>query len=113
MINNGRTFMIIDSCFGAIALSADQVADGLAAARELSSTVACDWRTCTEDPQASSAPVFVDAEKIAQIFQMDASWFLARAREDRIPHVRIGKYVRFNPQEIRDYFHREAGRHAE
>jgi hypothetical protein len=28
------------------------------------------------------------------------SWVLAEARADRIPHVRLGRYVRFDPDEL-------------
>ena len=54
----------------------------------------------------------LDARAIAELFGMDSTWFLKRAREGRLPHVRLGKYVRFDPAEIRDFFHREADRHA-
>ena len=58
------------------------------------------------------ASTLVDAERIARLFDMEPSWFLTRAREDRIPHVRLGKYVRFDPAEIRDFFRRDTDRHA-
>ena len=50
----------------------------------------------------------LDAHRVAEQFNMDATWFLTRARENRIPHLRLGKYVRFDPDEIREFFHREA-----
>lgn len=62
--------------------------------------------------QCSANRPLVSAKQIAELFEMDATWFLTRARENRIPHVRLGKYVRFDHDEIRRYFHREAARHA-
>lgn len=59
-----------------------------------------------------SALTLVDASSIATSFDMAPSWFLTQARENRIPHVRIGKYVRFDPVEIRAYFQRNPDRHA-
>lgn len=62
---------------------------------------------------AETSPVqLVDANQIALQFSVDAEWFRARAREGRIPHVRIGKYVRFDPVEIRDFFRQNPDRHA-
>ncbi len=54
----------------------------------------------------------VDARTIAKSFDMDPSWFLRRAREGRLPHVKLGKYVRFDPVEIRAFFQRSPDRHA-
>ena len=54
----------------------------------------------------------VDASSIAKSFGMSPTWFLTRAREKRIPHVRMGKYVRFDPEDVRAFFARQADRHA-
>ena len=59
-----------------------------------------------------SVLTLVDASSIAKSFDMAPSWFLTQARENRIPHVRIGKYVRFDPVEIRAFFQRKPDRHA-
>jgi excisionase family DNA binding protein len=40
------------------------------------------------------------AEQAAQLLAVPASWVLAEARADRIPHVRLGRYVRFDGDEI-------------
>lgn len=56
--------------------------------------------------------LLLSAEAIAKRFDMDSTWFLTRARENRIPHVRLGKYVRFDPEEIREFFDHKADRHA-
>jgi hypothetical protein len=40
------------------------------------------------------------AEDAAAQLSVDASWLLRQAREGRIDHVRIGKYVRFQPPVI-------------
>jgi excisionase family DNA binding protein len=31
------------------------------------------------------------------------TWLLAQAREGRIPHHRLGHYVRFNPDDLREW----------
>jgi excisionase family DNA binding protein len=40
-------------------------------------------------------PVLLDAAQAADLLGVPKSWVLAEARADRIPHVRLGKYVRF------------------
>jgi excisionase family DNA binding protein len=39
-------------------------------------------------------------EDAAKALAVDVSWLLRQAREGVIPHVRLGKYVRFDPREI-------------
>jgi excisionase family DNA binding protein len=40
------------------------------------------------------------AEEAAAQLGVPKTWVLAEARADRIPHVRLGKYVRFDPHEL-------------
>lgn len=101
--------VIFETPFGLVALTLNQVSEGLDAARDLAPDAAH-----TEDGRSLERPVhrLVDAVSIANLFDMDSTWFLTRARENRIPYVGIGKYVRFDPVEIRDFFHHEADRLA-
>ena len=39
----------------------------------------------------------VTAEQAAALLSVPKSWVLAEARADRIPHLRLGRYVRFEP----------------
>jgi excisionase family DNA binding protein len=39
------------------------------------------------------------ADEAAHLFGVPKSWVMAEARRDRIPHVRIGRYVRFSDDE--------------
>lgn len=43
----------------------------------------------------------VDAEQAGSLLGVPSSWVRAEARADRIPHVRLGRYVRFDPVELR------------
>lgn len=45
-------------------------------------------------------PRLVDARTAAILLGVPASWVLAEARADRIPHVRLGRYVRFEPEQL-------------
>jgi excisionase family DNA binding protein len=48
-----------------------------------------------------SAPApLLTAEQAAKLLAVPRSWVLAEARADRIPHVRLGRYVRFDADEI-------------
>jgi excisionase family DNA binding protein len=46
-----------------------------------------------------SAPL-LDARQAAELLNVPASWVLSQARADRIPHVRLGHYVRFDAAEL-------------
>jgi len=39
----------------------------------------------------------IDAQGAADLLGVPKTWVLAEARADRIPHVRLGRYVRFEP----------------
>jgi hypothetical protein len=41
--------------------------------------------------------VLLSADALAPSLDVPASWLLREARADRIPHCRLGKYVRFDP----------------
>ncbi len=40
----------------------------------------------------------MDAEEVGAILKVPASWVLTEARADRIPHLRLGRYVRFEEE---------------
>jgi excisionase family DNA binding protein len=42
----------------------------------------------------------LDAKGAAALLNVPATWVLAEARADRIPHVRLGRYVRFDAAEL-------------
>jgi excisionase family DNA binding protein len=42
----------------------------------------------------------LDAKQAAALLNVPSSWVLAEARADRIPHVRLGRYVRFDAAEL-------------
>jgi excisionase family DNA binding protein len=46
----------------------------------------------------------VDAAVAGELLGVPASWVLAQARAGRIPHVRLGRYVRFEPEELRAWW---------
>lgn len=42
----------------------------------------------------------LDAAGLAELLDVPKTWLLREARAERIPHVRLGRYVRFDPQEV-------------
>ena len=57
-------------------------------------------------PAASVAPPgeLLTAEQLEQRTSVPASWWETAARENRVPHRRIGKYVRFRFDEVEAAF---------
>ena len=45
----------------------------------------------------------LDAKGMSNATGIPQSWFLEQARNNKIPHIRAGKYVRFNESEILKY----------
>ncbi len=43
-------------------------------------------------------------EASEQVVNVPATWLLAEARANRVPHVRLGRYVRFNPDELQAWW---------
>lgn len=43
----------------------------------------------------------IDAGAAGEMLNVPKTWVLAEARAGRIPHVRLGRYVRFEPEELR------------
>jgi excisionase family DNA binding protein len=45
-------------------------------------------------------PALINATAAGRYLGVPGSWVLAQARRDRIPHVRLGRYVLFDPLEL-------------
>jgi excisionase family DNA binding protein len=66
-----------------------------------------DLESAPEGSQAHRAPPPVslfDAKGAAALLNVPTSWVLAEARADRIPHVRLGRYVRFDASELEKWW---------
>ncbi|HYM44996.1 MAG TPA: helix-turn-helix domain-containing protein [Solirubrobacteraceae bacterium] len=51
----------------------------------------------------ADAPAFtplIDAKAASRLLGVPHTWLLAQARAQRIPHHRLGHYVRFNPEDL-------------
>lgn len=54
----------------------------------------------TQAPPTDRPTELLDAEGAAQLLGVPASWVLSQARANRIPHIRLGRYVRFERDQI-------------
>jgi excisionase family DNA binding protein len=45
----------------------------------------------------------IDAKAASRLLGVPHTWLLAQARAGRIPHHRLGHYVRFNPDDLREW----------
>jgi len=45
----------------------------------------------------------LNAEQAGELLNVPASWLLAQARKDRIPHVKLGHYTRFERERLLDW----------
>lgn len=82
---------------GWAALDADQLAAALARGAKLAATPSSDTTT-TADTAAQTT--LLDARQLQTLTGVPASWWMTQAREHRVPHVRIGRRVRFNAAEV-------------
>lgn len=50
----------------------------------------------------------LNAEQAGELLNVPKSWVLAEARHDRIPHVRLGRYVRFDADQLETWWQTRA-----
>lgn len=50
-----------------------------------------------------SARALLTAEQVAGLLQVRTAWVYAQCRAERIPHVRLGRYVRFRRDAIEQW----------
>lgn len=61
-----------------------------------------------EQASESFPSPLLDATAAGAMLGVPASWVLAEARADRIPHVRLGRYVRFDAVELEAWWRTRA-----
>jgi excisionase family DNA binding protein len=62
-----------------------------------------------EAPQEFATPSrLIDAREAAALLNVPDTWILAEARASRIPHVRLGRYVRFDSAVLRAWWRSRA-----
>lgn len=51
-------------------------------------------------PERRSFSLLIDAKAAGKLLGVPPTWLLAQARAGRVPHHRLGHYVRFNPEDL-------------
>lgn len=95
---------VINSPFGVLALSRSELSSAREAAQHI---LPVDVPVAHADEDASHVTHLVDANAAARALGVKPSWLLQRAREGRIHHVKLGKYIRFDVERIRAEGERE------
>ena len=54
----------------------------------------------TKETAAASADGLLTADEVAALLQVTCSWVYAETRKRRIPHLRLGRYVRYRRSTI-------------
>lgn len=82
---------------GTLVLTTEELRSARARALELREAVE---PTRTPDPPADAS--LVSAEQLQLRTGIPASWWMSQARERRVPHHKVGRYVRFSVAEVMD-----------
>ncbi len=67
-----------------------------------------------EPPQAPELHELLTVKDVAALLKVSKSWVYEHTRarftprEERLPHIRIGKYLRFESHAVRDFLERKA-----
>jgi excisionase family DNA binding protein len=85
---------------GWVALTPDGLREAQIAAQEI---LGSDTNTSIDTTSSAAPTALLTAEAAAEALSVDPHWLLRQAREGRIPHVRLGRYVRFDPAAIAAY----------
>ena len=51
---------------------------------------------------------FITAEELSLILNVPITWVWARARQGRIPCMRVGKYMRFDENEVIEFLRKQS-----
>lgn len=58
-----------------------------------------------DNPARHAFSELIDAKAAANLLGVPHTWLLAQARARKIPHHRLGHYVRFDPAELAEWLH--------
>jgi hypothetical protein len=54
--------------------------------------------------ESGPSHALVDAHAAGELLGVPASWVLAQAPHDRLPHVRLNRYVRFDVDQLEEWW---------
>ena len=89
---------IFDSPYGSIALDKDSLDSSL----ELGALTRRRFSKSEGVLVTAPSEPLLDANAAAEVLSLKPTWLLQQARERRLPHYRFGKYIRFDPNQLRE-----------
>lgn len=60
----------------------------------------------TEAPPIRSACDLLTAEEVASLLRVTPAWVYAQTRKRQIPHLRLGRYVRYRREALENWIER-------
>jgi len=72
----------------------------MALAQEIARWIIGFLQKLLQDAQAAQNRSLLTPEEVAQYFQVNRQWVYERTSKNEIPHLKVGKYLRFQKQEI-------------
>ena len=72
----------------------------MALAQELARLIIGFLQKLLQEAQAAQNRSLLMPEEVAQYFQVNRQWVYERTSKNEIPHLKVGKYLRFQKQEI-------------
>ena len=72
----------------------------MAVAQELARLIIGFLQKLLQEAQAAQNRSLLTPEEVAQYFQVNRQWVYERTCKNEIPHIKVGKYLRFQREEI-------------
>jgi len=102
--------VVFASPYGPLAFSVEDFRAGLEAGRKLADQPNLSSVDNTSRDYEGSR--LIDAAGAADLLGVNPSWLLQHARENRLPYHRVGKYIRFDIDELLSFTRCNRDRHA-
>lgn len=80
-----------------IVLAPDTV---MALAQEIARVIIGFLKILLQEAQAAQEKTLLTPEEVARHFQVNRQWVYERTSKNEIPHIKVGKYLRFQREEI-------------
>jgi len=72
----------------------------MAVAQEIARLIIGFLQKLLQEAQAAQNRALLTPEEVAQYFQVNRQWVYERTSKNEIPHIKVGKYLRFQREEI-------------
>ncbi len=94
--------LILESPFGPLAFTPDQVREASARANEMVLAVGLSSDPTATPPPATDTATWLSVDELVQRTSLKKSWIYQEIRANRIPHRRFGRQVRIPASYLRE-----------